>query len=155
MLGVLVQKGHHDILLLHNIYDIYIHPILNLKTSDKWYEEKCVNLADIEKVKDISANTSQRRNLRRHSHHKLFRLFKFCFLKIVQGCQISKVLASFSAQRSQSRQPVVRIFPPDDLRGVQIQQSRADQTKYISRINLTAPLRSLLAGAGWKQLKLL
>jgi len=67
------------------------------KNSYNWYEEKSVNLADIEKVKDISANTSQRRNLRRHSHHKLFRLCKFCFLKIVQGCQISKVLASFSA----------------------------------------------------------
>ena len=60
-------------------------------------EVKSVNLADIEKVTDISANTFQRRNLRTHSHHQLFRLDKICFLKIVQGCQISKVLASFSA----------------------------------------------------------
>ena len=55
-----------------------------------------VSLADIGKVRHISANRSRRINPRVHLHHKLFTFSKFCFLKIVQGCQIGKVLASFS-----------------------------------------------------------
>ena len=83
---------------------------------------KSVNLVDIEKVTDISANTFQRRNLRTHSHHQLFRLDKICFLKIVQGCQISKVLASLHREvRADNlcRKPN-QIYAHDVLSGVMI-----------------------------------
>ena len=51
-------------------------------------------------------------------------LSKFCFLKIVQGCQIGKVFASFYHTESQSRQPVVSIFPLDGVGVVQTKQTK-------------------------------
>ena len=97
-----------------------------MSSSCKRYDVKSVNLADSEKVRHCSASRSRRINPRVHLHHKLFTFSKFCFLKIVQGCQISKVSASFSAQRSQSRQPVDNIFPLD---GVGVVQRDDDTTE--------------------------
>ena len=112
-------------------------PVLSLRSKwsssgkqmglkNKRYDVKSVNLADSEKVRHCSASRSRRINPRVHLHHKLFTFSKFCFLKIVQGCQISKVSASFSAQRSQSRQPVDNIFPLD---GVGVVQRDDDTTE--------------------------
>ena len=97
----------------------------------KRYDVKSVHLADIERVRHSSANRYRRINPRVQLHHKLFTFSKFCFLKIVQGCQISKVLASFSAQRSKSRQPVVSIFPLDGVGVVQREDDTTEKTSLV------------------------
>ena len=57
---------------------------------------KSVNLADIEKVPTFYVPGPLRANPRILFHGQLFMLSKFCFLKIVQGCQTGMVFASFS-----------------------------------------------------------
>ena len=54
-----------------------------------------VTLADIEKVRHISANRSRRRNTRVLLHHRLFTVYNICFPDIVQNRQKGHVFACF------------------------------------------------------------